>query len=246
MNKKIIIVVVVFLLFVAGGIFWWWQENQKEIESKVQIQVIDTNHQSVVALKDGAKITAPHGSVPTDTIITAQVLDPATVPNLPEWSKQAISLYEFSVDKPLQSSVTIQIPLPKDNNNELSLLGHYHNGFWEIMPFIVKGETALVKTKNLSLFGWLGTDGKWFLSFLEKVGPPSEKILDMTFGNVIKAKKWVDGKTEESVYWLFGNKVGKFYHEVSVAVKLFNVTQGDSLAYAELLESGELDRKSVV
>ena len=240
MTKKFIIFTIPILFLIAGGIFCWWQNNQKEIGSEAQARVAGEDHQTVVVLGDGAKITVPSGSALEGTTITARLLDPDTIPNLPEWSKQAFLLYEFSVDKPLQGPVTIQISLPK--NDELSLLGHYHNESWEVIPFMTEKDMAIIKIDNLSLFGWLEADGQWFISFFEQVGPPSERALEMTFGNVLKVKKWTEGKIEESVYWLFGDKAGKFYYKISVVIKLTRAIGGDPLAYAELSESGELDR----
>lgn len=243
MSKKLATFFVIFLLLLlAGGIFWWRQSQKetKELGAKVQVEVKTKEQRTTAELEDGAKIILPAGSVAVGTVVTARFLDPAVSPELPEWATRAILLYEFNVNQSLQNPATIQIPLPK--NNELSLLGHYYDGFWEIIPFTVEEGVALIEVEHFSVFGWLGVDGKWFISFLEKVGPPSEKALEMTFGNIIKTKKWVEKKQEESVHWLFGGKADEFYHKASVALKLIKAIQGRPLAYAELLESGELDR----
>lgn len=242
MSKKIIISIILILLIIAGGVFWWWQSGKetKELGAEVQIEVKTNEEQTTVELKDGAKIILPAGSAAVGTIVTVRSLDPAISPELPEWATRAILLYEIDIDQSLQNPATIQIPLPK--NDELSLLGHYHDGFWEITPFTVKEGTALIEVEHLSIFGWLDADEGWFISFLESVGPPSGQALEATFGNVIKAKKWVGKKLEESIHWLSGGKADELYHKVSVAVKLIKAMTGDSLAYTELLESGELDR----
>lgn len=164
MNKKAAVFVVCVLLLLAGGAFWWWRYEKKaeklDVVAQVQVQVVDKTKRTEAELADGAKIILPPGAAPTGTVVTAQRLDPATGPSLPEWSSCLISLYGFEVDHPFQNYIFIQFPLPQEE--ELFVLGHYHNGRWEIAPFTAENGLALIEVDELSLFGWLEANPEWF------------------------------------------------------------------------------------
>lgn len=110
-------------------------------------------------------ISVPPSVAASGATFTIQQLDPATAPELPEWADNVISLYDFSVDRPIQDSVTIRIPIP---DVELAVLSHYYDGNWEAMFFEEEDGKAVVEVENLSLFSWLDV----------KVSEFSDKTLD--------------------------------------------------------------------
>lgn len=135
---------------------------------------------------DGVSISLPPGAAPIGASLTIERLDPASAPELPLWADGAISAYDFKVDRPLNGLVTIRIPLP---DAELAILGHYHDGRWEAIPFKVDGNVAVVEVEELSLFPWLNANVVWLsdkmqdfltLSWLDqKPSCPSEEGVDV-------------------------------------------------------------------
>jgi len=196
-----------------------------------------------ISLEGGAEIEIPEQSDTSNPRFDAHRLDPAEVKYLPEWSKSLSLVYEIKADQPLEKSVTIKLPLPAEE--KLFIFGHYHDGYWENVPFTKEGDMAVVETNQLSYFGWLEADEDWLISFLETVGPPSEKFVEKTFGNIQAFRKRRDRKIEERVYWLFGKKGQEVYHKADVVMKFLDLMEGDKgaiLVYAELLESGEFEK----
>lgn len=163
MNKKIIIFIILIILIITGGVFWWWQSQKgvRELGAEVQVEVETKEQQTTAELEDGAKIILPAGSAPVGTVVTVRSLDPTTAPELPEWATRTISLYEIEASQSLQSPVTVQFPMPE--NQELSTLGHYHNEEWKIIPFEIKDGMAIIEVEKLSFFGWFDSKVSWFV-----------------------------------------------------------------------------------
>ena len=105
-------------------------------------------------------MVVPSEAVPPNTTVTARSLDPGSLPVIPDWSEKATVLYEFKVDQPLAEAVTIRLPLPGDS--KLAFLGHYAEGEWEAIPFVVEDGMAVTTVEGLSLFSWLTAELDWF------------------------------------------------------------------------------------
>jgi len=186
--SKVVLVLTIILIVAVGVILNINNEGDGLFQGEGIVK--DQNQSVSVSLPDGVSITVPPRAVPNGTTVTIRQLDSNEIPEFPEWSNCAISVYEVNVDHPLQTLATVRFPLPK--TDELSLLGHYHNGQWEIVPFAVEGNKAVVETANLSAFGWLEAKAEWFtdkmiefltLRWMEEIGAepfcqnPSENII---------------------------------------------------------------------
>ena len=171
----LIIIPLVFISLLVLVLILWapWVDTSKFMKAKIK----DESQSMKLVLKDGAAIIVPPGSLPVGATVSVQKLNTADAPDLPEWGDSVKSLYKFYVDCSLQGPITVQLPLPKDKI--VSVLGHYNNGEWEIIPFIIKGDVASMEIEDLSLFGWLDVNLEWFnakvldfltLNWLEDVG----------------------------------------------------------------------------
>jgi Tol biopolymer transport system component len=131
----------------------------------IRWKITDANKPTYVEGPDNVSTTIPPNTVPSGTTVTIQKLDPPLAPALPGWGQKVISLYNFTIDKPIDGSVAIRISLP---NAELAVLGHYVKGSWEILPFTVENNMAVVEVRELSFFSWIDFKVSWL----------SDKILD--------------------------------------------------------------------
>lgn len=151
---EIIAIIAIILIVVTGLI--------------ISLNLFGPGEEGTTTLVSGpgdTSISVPPSVAASGATFTIQQLDPATAPELPEWADNVISLYDFSVDRPIQDSVTIRIPIP---DVELAVLGHYYEGNWEAMFFEEEDGKAVVEVENLSLFSWLDV----------KVSDLSDKIQD--------------------------------------------------------------------
>ena len=116
----------------------------------IPFSLFQPESQTIINGPGGTSILVPPGAAPGATFSINEI-DPNEGLDSPEWAENAVSIFDFSVDRPLEGAIFIKIPIP---DVELAVLAHYHNGEWRALTFTDEDGKAVVKVENLSLFGW--------------------------------------------------------------------------------------------
>lgn len=101
-------------------------------------------------------MVVPLGALPTGSRVTLREFDADAVPPAPEGFRLAQTVYEIRADHPLQGKVTVRLPLPVVEADDIFLLARHAGKQWEAVSFDVKDGLAVVETETLSLWTFLG------------------------------------------------------------------------------------------
>ncbi len=219
----------------------------KDVELSEELTIADETQPSELVLGDGTTVVIPPGSLPAGAIVTIRQVDAAAVPKLPRWASAAVSPFDISLDRPLRDEATIQVPLP---DSELSVLGHYHDGYWEAMPFLVKNGKAVVEVEELSLFSWLDIDVTWLAdeitNFLtlrwveEKPVAPSDEAFNVDDSEAL-------GLVSGSAHYTADNKVRLVvYNMAPIHLDVFPVEGNVEIKRTGLFISAEHEQGTII
>jgi len=149
----------------VGAITAWfyWPEGTEHVTAVVT----DEDQPLEIMLSDGTTIFAPPGSLSAGSTVSAKKLDPEEAPPLSDSFEKMVFLYDFSVDRPLEGKVNLNISLPEVSTDSVFLLAHYRDGVWEAVPFTLKDRIAYVETDSLSLWGWIALDSSKLAGWID-------------------------------------------------------------------------------
>lgn len=118
------------------------------------IIMADPNQEYQFNASNGIKVVIPKYAVPPKTTIEVKNLKTSFIEK-PPWSQKILNTYDISSNKTLIDNIYISFPIP---DSGYIGLGHFHEGKWELLDFIIDEEKAIVETKELSVFSWIRLD----------------------------------------------------------------------------------------
>ena len=124
----------------------------------VKVVVENTGETTIASLTDNTSIILSPGVTISGATVAIRQVAPDDTPQLPAWANDVISVYDFTVTKPLQGTATIRIPIP---DSKLAILGHYADGQWEAMPFFTEDARAMIEVEELGIFSWINFKSDW-------------------------------------------------------------------------------------
>ena len=137
------------VLVIAGLVAALWFVFLRD-DSITEAEATYDGSELTVEIDDGTSITVPAGAATPGSLVRVAVLDPESLPEIPDYAAGVLGSWEIDVEGGIVAPVTLRFPAP--NPEGTWVLAHYSDGQWANVGFeLVDGE-LVATVESLSDF----------------------------------------------------------------------------------------------